>query len=377
MNKNPKAKEKPKIVVVTPKGLRTGGPEAMHQLHFELQKFGVNTCLIPWPGTKFRAPITQYLKYQPIWHNIWNVRKNDTVIMPESLGNLPFWYFLFLSKKNIWLWMLSVDFSSEKKFQKFENRNFKLHGSWNTYVSKVSTRKFDVKSKINLIGRILQRKLKLAWSRCFRKSIVINNHQYLFQSYYAKTVYEHINKISLKNMCTDYTDTKLLPDRSKNQHCTCKKYHVAYFPGKSSELINILLSLNNSQRELIHFCPIINLEEQQVEDLLFQSDLYVDLGYFPGKDRLPREAIILNCPVLLAKRGSARYLKDFPLSKIYLLDLQVLDPKATFEAIIKTLTRGKSRNLYNQRKFRLGVENEKEVFTKEVSHLIKVLRFTV
>ena len=36
-----------------------------------------------------------------------------------------------------------------------------------------------------------------------------------------------------------------------------------------------------------------------------ESQLYIDFGHHPGKDRMPREAAIRNCMVMTSKLGSA------------------------------------------------------------------------
>jgi hypothetical protein len=60
------------IAIFIPKGLRTGGPEAMHQLHYELLQQGICSILIAYPGTDTSNEVEEYLKYKPIWGTVLN-----------------------------------------------------------------------------------------------------------------------------------------------------------------------------------------------------------------------------------------------------------------------------------------------------------------
>jgi hypothetical protein len=120
--------------------------------------------------------------------------------------------------------------------------------------------------------------------------------------------------------------------------------------------------------------PIANLKtDREVYKLLAASDLYLDLGFFPGQERTPREAIRMNCPVLLARRGAARFYQDFPISSDYLLDLFLLGPEQTYEVILKILAFGKEYNLKNQKDFKDFVVSEKNTFLIEVKRFIDLI----
>jgi len=135
-----------------------------------------------------------------------------------------------------------------------------------------------------------------------------------------------------------------------------------------------LLDINQNTGNFLHFVAIKNLSKEQVVELLIFSDLYLDLGFFPGKDRLPREAITLSCPVLLAKRGSARYETDFSLNKKYLIDLNQTNPKSVFEIIINILSIPKSDNLKAQKAFKTMVSLEKLNFQDEVRKFVSSIQ---
>lgn len=55
----------------------------------------------------------------------------------------------------------------------------------------------------------------------------------------------------------------------------------------------------------------------QVQELFLTSKLYVDFGSHPGKDRMPREAAILGCCVIVGLRGAAGNPFDVPIPAAY------------------------------------------------------------
>jgi hypothetical protein len=352
---------KQKVAIFVPKGLRTGGPEAMHQLHLSLVEEGINSVLIPWPGTRNNEEISEYIKYQPQWVKISSVRKNDIVVVPSDLGYLPIWYFLFVSKKYLYLWMLAVDFSFEKKFSKYESRNYKIHSEWKLANKRGKLLEFF--SKIKNLNYTKYRK------RLCKIRIRIQKSNYLFQSAYSREIFKIKHNSTLGMMLSDYVVVGTIANFNLSSFCECSKKHIAYSPAKSQDLMKLILDINLKDKNF-HFTEIKNLNIEQVTLILSKADLYLDLGYFPGKDRLPREAILLNCPVMLAKRGSARYHEDFPLENLYLLDLELLNPIRTYIAIKKVLSYGKKFNLESQSKFKSTVMQEKQIFRSEVKEFI-------
>ncbi len=57
------------------------------------------------------------------------------------------------------------------------------------------------------------------------------------------------------------------------------------------------------------------MNRAQLKELMLKSKLYIDFGYHPGKDRIPREAAILGCCIITNKRGSAKFSKDMPINE--------------------------------------------------------------
>lgn len=90
---------------------------------------------------------------------------------------------------------------------------------------------------------------------------------------------------------------------------------------------------------LRRWAPDLNWQEisgftpAQVHTLFRTSKLYVDFGKHPGKDRMPREAAIHGCCVITGLRGSAGNALDIPIQNRYKFD----DSRLKVPQIIHTI----------------------------------------
>ena len=108
--------------------------------------------------------------------------------------------------------------------------------------------------------------------------------------------------------------------------------------------------------------PIKDMSPLQVVQTLSRVKIYADLGFHPGKDRLPREAALCNCVVVTNKAGAAAYQEDLPIQEkitheedLLLLLPQILSNYPLF--------------LQKQEPYRTKIKNEKEIFHRQVSQI--------
>lgn len=95
-----------------------------------------------------------------------------------------------------------------------------------------------------------------------------------------------------------------------------KRDMVVYNPKKGQRETARLRDANPD----LEFVPIQNMTPRDVTELLFEAKLYVDFGHHPGKDRLPREAVLAGCCIVTGRRGAARNTIDIPIPESYKLD---------------------------------------------------------
>jgi len=63
--------------------------------------------------------------------------------------------------------------------------------------------------------------------------------------------------------------------------------------------------------------PIENMPADTVHETLLKSQIYIDFGHHPGKDRIPREAAMSGNIVFLHERGAAAFHLDHPLDRFF------------------------------------------------------------
>ena len=67
----------------------------------------------------------------------------------------------------------------------------------------------------------------------------------------------------------------------------------------------------------VAFMPLSGYTREQLAELMRSCKLYIDFGYFPGRERIPREAALCGCCLLTSKSGTAFYQDDFDFPTWY------------------------------------------------------------
>jgi hypothetical protein len=117
------------------------------------------------------------------------------------------------------------------------------------------------------------------------------------------------------------------------------------------------------------FKPIRDMTKNEVSKALHSADLYLDLGFFPGRDRLAREAVIQHCPILIAKRGAARSEVDFNLPQEFKVDVAIDSPRAV-AAKMKAILADREAANAALLSFREEVLSDFTVFMGEVKQFV-------
>jgi hypothetical protein len=110
----------------------------------------------------------------------------------------------------------------------------------------------------------------------------------------------------------------------------------------------------------------------EVSNWMKRSKLYIDFGYHPGQERMPREAVLMGCCVITGKQGSAAFDEDVPLPKGYKFDENNATPEQITEAILKCLNHfDEESKLFEN--YRLRITGEKDNFKNDVSKVFQKL----
>lgn len=383
-----------RIVIYCPKGAQTGGPEALHQLYKALLDLGANVILKPFAGTSRQDEVQAYNIYQPKWLKFSFLKRTDILIVPEVTKTIPISMILFLKRTNIYCWWLSVDNSWIADLNMREIKRYPLSRQWR-FTNKVmqammqddtlNNSKLKFNNRLQLMKTYLNpilifNKLRNVifyfisfplqfYRKIMQVGIPINVKNFLYQSEYARLTVQDYFKTTSGIMLSDYiSDLNAIDSRQQNNEAL-SRIVIAYNWAKSRDFIEVLRSIDTKSE--FDFIPIKGLSPREIQHLFKEAFCYLDLGHFPGKDRLPREAILNFCPVFLGKRGAARNSVDFELAEKYRIDMNQTSPTELLMLLKNEFHQGKENLLIKQMQFRKQVMQERGAFYREVETLIR------
>jgi hypothetical protein len=279
-----------KIFVACPANVSTGGPESLHQLAYHLRKdLNINAYIYYYnfDNRRFETPV--HPEYQ-IYGNPCVIKLNEIednekniIIVPEVQEGLNLLQLFKNIRKGVWF--LSVDYYYLSKF--YEKMLF-----------------LDF-NKLDLLSNKIE---KLAKKFPYEKDPLLK-----LADFYMTTSHRGLKWFSdLKPMF--YLKRPINKAFIENSTKFSKKENiVAYNPKKGFSFTKKIIKFAKD----IIFVPIDNMTREEVINLLKKSKVYIDFGYFPGPERMPKEAAILGCCVITGKRGCAAFFEDVPIPDEY------------------------------------------------------------
>jgi hypothetical protein len=325
------------VFVLYGRGVQTGGNLAAHQLVEKVRKLGGNAFLTPSEGTRKNDPVAEYGGFDAPEAEV--IDSHDTLVVS---GEYSFKSTLRYRQAKIAVWWLSADKSVP----------FRV-------INALRARNPREIRKV-LATRVLSGQLwafvRLVW---FRKPRTIH----FTQSIYAKKKIKKWFNIR-SEVLSDYLYPRI-STFTRGVFRGSASITVAYNPKKGGgPKARALMALLPE----VNWIPILGLTHKQAAEVLSKCNLFLDLGLFPGKDRLPREAVALGTPILLSDRGSASENEDFPLEKKYRLNLAE-DWRSKAIDLIREISMNRSEAVKAQRKMLEQVRNEESQFEIEVQSL--------
>lgn len=339
-----------KIFVPCPANVVTGGAELLHQLVDYLNNHGrdayvvyfgenINVCSVAVPKDYSNYNIKQAETVEDAAHNVEVIYEG----IFSTVHNHP-------HTQKV-LWWLSVD-----NFYICSGNNlFPLDfiGYDNKYAWKRYTRR--------LVKSILH------FRNDFEETFSIRELSNLdavnaYQSEYAQWWLEkhHFpNVLPLK----DYINT----DHCQDFDTTLKEDIVLYNPKKGFEFTKKLLAAAPD----IKWIPLQGMSRSQLIEVLKKAKVYIDFGYHPGKDRLPRECAMNGCCVITGKRGSAAFFEDVSVTEKYKFDERI----AKLEDIISTIRwtlQNYETAIDDFQYYRASIAYEKEEFESQIRKLFLI-----
>ena len=318
-----------KVILLIPHAARTGGPEALYQLSDSLIRQGIdariwlvtsqdverleqaresNQYLVQGANTlTTRMEVFRdYVKYKFRLCTQIELDSDTTFVLPEVYA----WALPYFRRFNTVLWWLSVD-----------------NG-------------LGALSKINL------------------NSLRAGGVLHVAQSEYARKFLEALGLSA--SMLSDYT---LLSQR-KTTPLDERPLKVCFNAGQKN-IFNLDLIEANLKKQVpnLELVRVAKMSAAEVADHFETTRLFVDLGQFPGKDRMIREALMLGSNVLIARAGAGANDLDYRIPSAFKWNMKSLD-----ELISRTLTMVAKPGLHALYfdEIREDIAREKEIFDSEV-----------
>jgi len=294
-----------KYYILCPAKMSTGGPKHLHQLGAELRNLNKKIFMVYYPAY-MQDPVHQnYKHYNLSFTDQVEDKEKNILIVPEVNDSL----LLSKSYKSIQkvLFWMSLDF--------FFITNFR---SLSKYLKSLIKIPFDLTYKFNELtqnyfGNItFEKYLKIIYLNIpfvnvlKKKDFKLN----LSQSYYQYSILKSKNVYS--EFLNDFINNEFFK-ASKKISLTNKKNFICYNPSKSSNFMKRFIKMNSD----LKFVPLQNYSMGEIIDILSKSKIYMDFGFHPGVDGLPRESAILKNCVITNREGSAFYSKAVPINPRY------------------------------------------------------------
>jgi hypothetical protein len=268
------------VFVMCPADLVSGGPDACHRLVSTLNEFGVAAFISYFPYRDTHAVPDAYRRIYnvPAAHPIDS--DENLIVIPEVLTQ----HGRHFQRARKAIWWLSVD-------------HFVGYAGQGDHVLRRRLFIHDTKSLFRMPTS------RMTWPEMRQVE------------HYAPTIYAKefllchgIVSVPLRDPVND-AFLSVTPSRHKRNV-------VAYSPAKGMEYTQHVL-------DALTPVPCVQLSgytHEQLIGILRETKVYIDFGYFPGGERLPREAILCGACVLLSRRGSAANTGDYPIPAAYKVD---------------------------------------------------------
>ncbi len=352
-------KKKTIVYILAPANTFTGGPELLHQLGYHLIKlFKVKTRMIYLPLEKKKKIHKNFKKYKIKYSNTVIDHKDNILIIPESYVYLSYSE-KFRNLKKV-LWWMSLD----------NYYGYKFRWEYNKYFRSLIKIPYNL---INLFNRIINYRLGI---------FTIQDYLKFFYSFKSLNKQKELSKINLHLAQSYYTfnylkknfiNVSYLSDYQRDEITKLKitkKKNVICYSGKSNQFIEKIINFTN-----LPMIKLSGLSSQKLIKILKTSKLFLDFGYHPGKDRLPREAVILNNCIITNKKGSAFNPKDIPIKEKYKF-LETYNSLPRIKKTIKKIMLDYNNEIKNFKRYKIIVSNEKKNFLLDLKKIFIKNRYS-
>lgn len=331
------------IYIACPPKYATGGTECLHQLYYEIFKITKSVRIYYYGHDGFGNPTNdRFLKYEVKYVTEIEDSVENLIIVPEINSGISLLNSFKYIKKIVW-WLSVDNYFLSNRIGVF--KYLIAEKGWNALIKHI------LKKFVNKL--LFQDNHKLALPNFADDKIV-----HLYQSEYSKLFLVNNNVKHILPL-HDYINLELLSSvRSE------KKDLILYNPAKGIKMTRKILGYIKKSEKL----ALKGMNPIQLGETLSEAKIYIDFGNHPGRDKIPREAVINGCIIITNTKGSALNDVDIPIPIKYKLDTDELSPKEiAFK--IEDLSRHYHIAIDDFSLYKERVLNERNSFREEVKYL--------
>lgn len=328
-----------KVYVLAPAEVTTGGVELAHQLVDELVGLGQEAFVVYVAKGGELSSGTEV----PDVYRKYRVRVSDTVEdSPENMLVLPEIYFDFLYRYpaiRIGCWWMSVD---NHYYSACLKDMLRFYGRW--------------KDKAYTLYRYLKGEIRF---RNSQEDLLLQSERivHFYQSAYAQN---HLYRRGFETVLplSDYIHPDLFATGGG-----AKEDIILYNPKKGEKYVRRLKTYLPEYT----FIPLEGMNRETLNQVFDRAKLYVDFGAFPGKDRIPREAVLHGCCLVTGRFGASAFYEDVPIPGTYKFDLENGHPWEDIVHLVRDIFANYEFHAGHFAWMRARIGRERETFRRETA----------
>lgn len=351
-----KLNKKSKVYIVSPYH-NTGGPKSLHQLANNLIENEIDVYIVYYWNGEFTGETEMLFPFcKAKIAKFIDDDEENVLIVSESQSEVLNKY----NKMIRCIWWLSLDFY--------------LTSSLNGAVQQATTKR----GLPSFMRPIMLFKFILNDPKCLKSFRKLDNkklplYYHMYNCEYEK---EFLIRYNVPENKMAYLCGPLEKQYYKIDFETVRSNKVdvvAYNPAKMDmkflgKVKEKLSSLNNN----IRFVAIENMNRAQVYDTLKAAKVYVDFGFFPGPERMPREAVALYCNIITSTDGSAENDIDVAIPQRFKFDIRDSESVSKVVNMINNMIVNYDEYVEYGNTYREKVWNQIQSFSDTISCIFEV-----
>lgn len=344
-----------KRIFIICKYIKTGGPRSLHQFGNMLISKGYSTSIYYFDNVNASLPI-----YEGCKCDVANEIEDscDTIIVaPETCVELLERY----PKSTKCIWWLSLYFYKKEDAAWQVRQLLNLNGLPGCLFPIAYSIKY-VKNKIN----------KKVTKNIYASEQYFDSYIHFYNCEYAR---RYLEDLGIKTSNTHYLCGPLESHYYKmnTDVIKSKKDLILINPSKSSKYILFLLKKHIKEiNKNIRIVELKNFSPLDIKKLFIEAKLYIDLGLFPGPERMPREAVSAYCNVITSKMGAANNSIDVPIPDKYKYKIGISTVRMIASTAVN-MVNNYENYVGDYNCYRVKVYKQIEEFENDVNEVIRLM----